>query len=69
MYYLSWNEILFLILPPHIERVDKNYERYNTKLYYETDTSAINVKEIKPEYDQDPEIVDGRIILRESLVA
>ncbi len=46
-----------------------NYEsagRYNTKLYNETETSCLNVKEVKPLYDDNAEIVDGRIIIRDN---
>ena len=43
-----------------------NYNRYNTKLYNETETSALKVKEVKPNYDTDAESVDGRIILRDN---
>ena len=50
-----------------ISRINsENYTRYNTKLYNETSTSALNVLEVKPTYDTDPEIVDGRIILRDN---
>ena len=40
--------------------------RYNTKLYNETNTSAKKVHEVKPEYNSDAEEVDGRIILRDN---
>ena len=50
-----------------INRINKeNYNRYNTKLYNETDTSALKVQEINPTYDADAELVDGRIILRDN---
>ncbi len=44
----------------------ENHSRYNTKLYNETDTSALKVEEVKPIYDADAELVDGRIILRDN---
>ncbi len=43
-----------------------NHNRYNTKLYNETDTSALKVEEVKPTYDSDAELVDARIILRDN---
>ena len=50
-----------------INRINnENYQRYNTKLYNETETSALKVSEVKPSYDSDPELVDGRIILRDN---
>ena len=50
-----------------INRINsENFNRYNTKLYNETSTSALNVNEIKPTYDSNPEIVDGRIIIRDN---
>ncbi len=45
---------------------NENFQRYNTKLYNETETSALNVREVKPSYDDDAELVDGRIILRDN---
>ena len=44
----------------------ENYKRYNTKLYNETSTSALNVEEIKPSYDENALEVDGRIIIRDN---
>ncbi|MAW30432.1 MAG: transketolase [Flavobacteriales bacterium] len=50
-----------------INRINnENYQRYNTKLYNETETSALKVSEVKPSYDSDPELVDGRIVLRDN---
>ncbi|MBC8267069.1 MAG: transketolase [Flavobacteriales bacterium] len=50
-----------------INRINsENYERYNTKLYNETATSALKVKEVKPTYDSNSEDVDARIILRDN---
>ena len=50
-----------------INRVNiENNNRYNTKLYNETDTSALKVDEVQPEYNSDAELVDGRIILRDN---
>ncbi len=48
----------------------RNYEdsreRYNTFVYNETDRSALKVKEIKPEFDDDSPMVPGREILRDN---
>ena len=50
-----------------INRINsENFNRYNTKLYNETSTSALNVTEVKPKYDSNPEVVDGRIIIRDN---
>ena len=50
-----------------INRINsENYERYNTKLYNETATSALKVEEVKPTYSSDSEEVDARIILRDN---
>ena len=50
-----------------INRINsENHNRYNTKLYNETNTSALKVNEVKPEYDQNAELVDARIILRDN---
>ena len=50
-----------------INRINaENHNRYNTKLYNETKTSALNVAEVKPTYDSNSELVDARIILRDN---
>jgi pyruvate/2-oxoglutarate/acetoin dehydrogenase E1 component/TPP-dependent pyruvate/acetoin dehydrogenase alpha subunit len=50
-----------------INRINaENYQRYNTKLYNTTSTSALNVEEVKPTYDENSEEVDARIILRDN---
>ncbi len=50
-----------------INRINsENHSRYNTKLYNETDTSALKVAEVKPAYDADAEEVDARIIIRDN---
>ncbi len=54
-------------LKSFIHRINsENQQRYNTKLYNETATSARKVLEVKPSYDSDAEEVDGRIILRDN---
>lgn len=48
------------------ENREENRERYHSHLYSESEYSPLNVEEIKPEYDKDPEEVDGRIVLRDN---
>ena len=45
---------------------EDNYERYNTKLYNESDKSALNVAEVKPIFKPDSKEVAGREILRDN---
>jgi pyruvate/2-oxoglutarate/acetoin dehydrogenase E1 component len=55
------------ILREFISRINtENHNRYNTKLYNETNTSALKVAEVKPSYDSNAELVDARIILRDN---
>lgn len=49
----------------------KNYsateeEKYNTYLFNETDHNALSVKEVKPVYSEDSQLVDARIVLRDN---
>ncbi|MFZ9955100.1 MAG: alpha-ketoacid dehydrogenase subunit alpha/beta [Flavobacteriales bacterium] len=46
-----------------------NFDRYNSLLYSHDAYSAINVKEVKPIYNEDSPVVDGRIILRDNFDA
>ncbi|MDR3271947.1 MAG: transketolase [Flavobacteriaceae bacterium] len=50
--------------------LDKNREiekdNYDSKLYAENEFSALKVKQIQPAYDEKPEEVDGRIIIRDN---
>ncbi len=50
--------------------LDKNYDhtriKYNTNLYNERPTSVLNIREIKPVYDDKPDMVSGREILRDN---
>lgn len=41
-----------------------NFERYSSTLYDETEHSALNINPVEPTYDSDPEMVDGRLVLR-----
>ncbi len=55
------------MLVSFINRINnENHQRYNTKLYNNSDKSARKVLEIKPTYDTNAEEVDGRIILRDN---
>ncbi len=44
----------------------ENRQRYDTHLYSESVHSPLNVKEVKPIYKTDAEMVDGRIVLRDN---
>lgn len=48
---------------------EKNYERFNSHLYSESEESPLNVDPVDPEYDADSEEVDGRIVLRDNFKA
>lgn len=42
----------------------KNYDRYSSHLYSETELSTLRVKEIRPELDEKSPLVDGREVLQ-----
>ncbi len=44
----------------------ENYDRYNSHLLSETPFSPMNVSEIKPEYNADSPMVDGRLVIRDN---
>ncbi|MDO7171152.1 thiamine pyrophosphate-dependent enzyme [Mariniflexile sp. AS56] len=50
--------------------INKTFENiqpnFSSHLYSETNRSNILIKEVKPAYDEDAELVDGRIILRDN---
>jgi pyruvate/2-oxoglutarate/acetoin dehydrogenase E1 component/TPP-dependent pyruvate/acetoin dehydrogenase alpha subunit len=46
--------------------MEENHERYSSHLYSETKYSPLNIEEIKPEYDEKPKKVDGRLVLRDN---
>jgi len=46
-----------------------NFDRYNSLLYSHDAYSAINVKEVKPVYNEDSPVVDGRIVIRDNFDA
>jgi 2-oxoisovalerate dehydrogenase E1 component len=43
-----------------------NFDRYSSHLYSETENSPLNIEEVLPEYDENAELVDGRIVLRDN---
>lgn len=45
---------------------DKIQPKYSSHLYSQTKQNSINISEIKPEYSDTPESVDGRIVLRDN---
>lgn len=45
---------------------EENAERYNSHLYSETPKSPLKVEEVKPEYEEKPKRVDGRMVIREN---
>ncbi|WP_075342169.1 alpha-ketoacid dehydrogenase subunit alpha/beta [Tenacibaculum agarivorans] len=51
------------------ERIGDAYEKYSTHLLSETDKAAVKVKEVKPSYDSEKNIVDARIIMRDNFEA
>lgn len=52
----EWIDDFIVNMQPH----------FSSHLYNELPSKATNVKEIKPQYDEPPEVVDGRIILRDN---
>ncbi len=51
------------------EQKISNFDRYNSLLYAHGDFSSSSVKEVKPTYGDEPNPVDGRIVLRENFDA
>ncbi len=43
-----------------------NKDRYNDYLYSQSELSPLKIKEVKPEYNNDSQTVDARIVLREN---
>ncbi len=48
---------------------EENGKRYNSHLYSETDRSPLKVKPVSPEYDENPERITGRELLRNNFDA
>lgn len=45
---------------------EQNEDRYSSHLYSESAMSPLNVKEVKPDFSNNPEEVDGRLVLRDN---
>lgn len=45
---------------------EQNAQRYHSHLYSESEQSPLNIDEVKPEYDEKPKQVDGRVVLRDN---
>ncbi|NRB83474.1 MAG: transketolase [Winogradskyella sp.] len=56
---LDWIENFFAEVQP----------KYSSDLINETESAVINVKEVKPTYDNTTELVDGRVIIRDNFDA
>lgn len=53
-----------------VERTsEENFQRYSSHLFSQSDQAAINVEEIKPEYNEDSPLVDGREVLQANFEA
>lgn len=49
-----------------IQHKQTTQDRYSTKLYNDTGNGVSSIKEIKPTYNETPEVVDARIIIRDN---
>lgn len=45
---------------------EENRDRYNSHLISESELSPMRIDELKPEYENNPEWVDGRVVLRDN---
>ena len=48
------------------KQIEINFDRYSSSLYSENDDSALNVEPVPPTYNEEVEMTDGRIILRDN---
>jgi 2-oxoisovalerate dehydrogenase E1 component len=48
------------------KQLEINHDRYSSSLYSENDDSALNVEPVPPTYNEEVEMTDGRIILRDN---
>ena len=48
------------------QSLELNFDRYSSHLYSQSDSSALTVSQIPAEYDNNSEMVDARIILRDN---
>lgn len=46
--------------------IQNTQPKYSSHLYNETENGATLINEVVPQYDSDPELVDGRIIIRDN---
>jgi len=51
------------------QQAKKNADRYHSNVYSETQASPVHLEEIPPEYEDNPNKVDGRIVLRDNFDA
>ncbi|QRM91049.1 transketolase [Lacinutrix sp. WUR7] len=49
--------------------IDKIQPKYSSHLHSESKLSALHVKEVKPTYDDDAKLVDGRLVIRDNFDA
>jgi pyruvate/2-oxoglutarate/acetoin dehydrogenase E1 component/TPP-dependent pyruvate/acetoin dehydrogenase alpha subunit len=49
-----------------LESDKANARRYDSYLYSESELSPLNIREVQPEYSENPESVDGRVVLRDN---
>ncbi len=56
---IAWIENYFAEIQP----------KYSSDLLNETETAAIHIDEVKPTYDDNPEQVDGRVVIRDNFDA
>lgn len=45
---------------------EANRERYDSHVISESEWSPLNIKEVRPKYDNNPKRVDGRVVLRDN---
>ncbi len=46
--------------------LEDSQNKFSSHLYSEWETSAVNIEEVKPKYNANPELLDGRVILRDN---
>ncbi len=51
------------------KQLDANHDRYSSFLYAQGPKSALSVPEVLPEFNNEAEMVDGRIVLRDNFAA
>lgn len=63
------NQARTALLNWYKEQQQLNAERYNSTLHSTSDQNALNIPEIPAEFNEDAELVDGRIVLRNNFEA